>query len=166
MRSFLNVHGSEIKGVLSGFERVRFRGTLRWLANLQGMGSFLWESNVLLKDFVAWSKSLTEQVRVASHRLAEAAGRPLQYLASSLQRKEDLAREIAAADGVTDGLICVLTCVEPCLTYQVGPNAETKRLELRSLQGKCLDHDFSVQHPRWGLMGTQSIIETSGIIGH
>jgi hypothetical protein len=152
MRSFLKVHRSEIKGVLSGFDRVRFRGTLRWLANLDGMGTYLWSAKVLLKDFVAWSKSLTEQVRAATHRLAEAAGRPLQYLASSQQRKEDLAREIAAADGITDGLVCVLTCVEPCHTYQVGPNAATKRLELRSLEGKCLHHYFYVQHPQWGLM--------------
>jgi hypothetical protein len=152
MRSFLNVHRAEIKGVLSGFDRVRFRGTLRWLANLDGMGSYLWSAKVLLKDFVEWSKSLTDQVRAATVRLAEAAGRPLHYLASSQQRKEDLAREIATADGVTDGLICVLTCVEPCRTYQMGRNAEAKRLELRSLEGKCLHHYFYVQHPQWGLM--------------
>jgi hypothetical protein len=152
MRSFLHVHRTEIKGVLSGWDRVRFRGTLRWLANVQGLGAYLWSVNVLYKDFTRWAQALTERVRQATHRLAETAGRPLHYVASSQQRKEDLAREIAAADGIREGLICVLTCVEPCLTFRVGPNAQTKRLELRSLEGKCLHHYFYVQHPQLGLM--------------
>ena len=32
MISFLARHASKIKGVLHGFDRIRFRGTLRWLA--------------------------------------------------------------------------------------------------------------------------------------
>src|SRR2546421_4033756 len=135
MRSFLHVYGSEIKGVLSGWDRVRFRGTLRWLANLDGLGTYLWSTKVLLKDFRGWAQSLTERVREATEALAKAAGRPIHYVASSQQRKEDLARDIAAADGVREGLICVLTCVEPCRTFRVGPNAQTKRLELRGLDG-------------------------------
>jgi len=152
MRSFLHVYGSEIKGVLSGWDRVRFRGTLRWLANLDGLGTYLWSTKVLLKDFRGWAQSLTERVREATEALAKAAGRPIHYVASSQQRKEDLARDIAAADGVREGLICVLTCVEPCRTFRVGPNAQTKRLELRVLDGKCLHHYFYLQHPRFGLM--------------
>lgn len=152
MRSFLHVYGSEIKGVLSGWDRVRFRGTLRWLANVDGLGAYLWLAKVLLKDFRGWAQSLTERVREATEVLANTAGRPIRYLASSQQRKEDLACEIAAADGIREGLICVLTCVEPCLTFRVGPNAQTKRLELRPLEGKCLHHYFYVQHPQLGLM--------------
>ena len=37
MQSFLARHESQVKGVLSGFDRVRFRGTLRWLANVRGL---------------------------------------------------------------------------------------------------------------------------------
>lgn len=152
MRSFLGVHGSEIKGVLSGWDRIRFRGTLRWLASVDGLGTYLWSTQGLLKDFRGWALSLTKRVREATEALASAAGRPIRYLASSQQRKEDLARDIAAADGVREGLICVLSCVEPCLTFQVGPNAQTKRLELRALQGKCLHYYFYLQDRQFGLM--------------
>jgi len=51
MDSFVTRHASEVKGTLSGFDRVRFRGTLRWLANLNGMGTWLSHTSVLLKDF-------------------------------------------------------------------------------------------------------------------
>ena len=40
--------------------------------------------------------------------------RPVRYLASSALSKEDIARRISAEDRITNGLVCVLTCVEPC----------------------------------------------------
>ena len=63
--------------------------------------------------------------------MAEAHDRPLIYLASSAGSKEDLARQVAARDAVSAGLVCVLTCVEPCWTYQIFRNREAKKLELR-----------------------------------
>jgi hypothetical protein len=41
MQCALTRHAAEVKGVLSGFDRVRFRGTLRWLASVRGLGTFL-----------------------------------------------------------------------------------------------------------------------------
>jgi len=131
MNMFLTRHRAEVKGSLSGLDRVRFRGTLRWLANLQGMGTWLNRANVLLKDFKGYAMGLTERIRQATCDLAEKAGRPVVYLQSSSLRKEDFARDIAERDAVTEGLVCVLTAVEPCMTFTVGPNREAKRLELR-----------------------------------
>jgi len=51
MRSFLQRYRAEIKGVLSGFDRVRFRGTIRWLASLPGMTTFMKTTGLLLKHF-------------------------------------------------------------------------------------------------------------------
>jgi len=51
MNTFLQRHAPSVTGMLSGFDRVRFRGTLRLLANAGGMGAFLAYMGVLLKDF-------------------------------------------------------------------------------------------------------------------
>jgi hypothetical protein len=40
---------------LHGFDRLRFRGTRRFLANVAGMLSYLWQRRVLLKDFKAFA---------------------------------------------------------------------------------------------------------------
>ncbi len=152
MQSFLKHHAAEVKGTLSGLDRVLFRGTLRQIANVRGLFSYLSVASVLLKDFKVWAQGLTEQVRAATVRVAEAAGRPIRYLASSGVRKEERALEIAKTDGITEGLICVLTCVEPCLTFTVGPNRKLKRLELRPSQGKCLHQYFYFLHPQLGLL--------------
>lgn len=150
MQSFLARFGSEIKGVLSGLDRIRFRGTIRWLASERGAGTYLNTQRILLKDFKDWAMERTARIKQATEQLAERLGRPLVYLASSQARKETLAADIAQADGVTEGLVAVLQCVEPCHTVKVGPNAATKRLELRHEWAKCSHYYFYVRDPLYG----------------
>ena len=152
MRSFLQRHESEIKGALSGLDRIRFRGTLRWLANLRGMESFMSKTSMLYKEFTDWAKERTERIRNATLKLAVNADRPVQHLQSSWTSKEQTALEIAARDGVTEGLICVLSAVEPCQTFEVGPSREKKLLELRSKPGKCKHYYFYLLDRQMGLM--------------
>jgi hypothetical protein len=82
MKSFLTRHQSQVKGVLSGLDRVRFRGTVRWLASCRGLGSFMWSARVLLKDFKDWSKSLTDDLKRGAKQMADAAGRKVEHLKS------------------------------------------------------------------------------------
>ena len=152
MQSFLRIHASKIKGVLSGFDRVRFRGTLRLLANTKGLSCFLTFMGVLLKDFKEWAVELTDRIRCATAELAGARQRPVIYLASCHTNKELLALQIAQRDGITEGLICVLTCVESCQTFTIRKNAAQKKLELAPFEGRCLHQYFYLLHPEFGFM--------------
>jgi hypothetical protein len=152
MQSFLQRHASEIKGVLSGFDRIRFRGTIRWLASLHGMNSYLGTTKMLLKDFNGWAKSCTDRIRKASERLATAADREVIYLPSSQTSKEEVALETARTGGIQEGLIAVLSCVEPCRSFRVGPNRALRQLELRQQSMKCLHYYFYLLDRRLGLM--------------
>lgn len=152
MRQFIKHHEKDICGVLSGFDRIRFRGTIRWLGSISGIMSFLHGLNIRLTEFKAWAIGLTDQVVEASERLAEVQGRPMEFLQSSAVRKETRALEIAKADEITEGLICVFKCVEPCYTFKVGPNAHLKQLEMRQLWAKCSHYYFYAFHPDFGLM--------------
>ncbi len=155
MDLFLTRHASEVKGTLSGLDRVRFRGTIRWLANLKGMSVWLCHAGVLLKDFRKYAMGLTNRIKQATHELAKQAERPVHYLASSSVRKEDFARQIAERDHVAEGLVCVLSAVEPCHTFTVGPNRELKQLELRSHEGKCLHTYFYLIDPQLGWLNVR-----------
>src|SRR5262245_9205292 len=152
MKSFLQRHAAEVKGTLSWFDRMRFRGSLRWLASRRGLGSFLGRCRILLKDFKCWAQALTQEILAATDRLVGTTGRPLVYLPSSQERKEERARTLAAADGIHEGLIGVLKCVEPCYSFTVGPNRATKQLELRYGPSKCAHLYFYLQHRDLGLM--------------
>ena len=89
MKTFIQRFGQTILGVLHGFDRIRFRGTRRFLANVTGMMGYLWQRQVLLKDFKAFAGNITAQVRQAAEEAALSQGRPLEYLHNSDMAKED-----------------------------------------------------------------------------
>jgi hypothetical protein len=86
---------------------------------------------------------------------AKRLGRPIQYLPSSKTDKKSLAEQIAARDGIEEGLICVLSCVEPCQSFDVGPNPEKKQLELKHRLRKCLFLYHYWKHPVFGFMSAR-----------
>jgi hypothetical protein len=152
VEQFIQRHRSSVTGVLSGFDRIRFRGTLRLIANDRGLVALLSYLGILLKDFKDYAMSLSEQLKTASLGLAEAAGRPVRYLASSLICKEEVARRIAREDRIKAGLICVLTAVEPCWSFHVRRDPEAKKLVLESSWRKCLHLYHYFMHPQLGFM--------------
>src|SRR6266436_8647271 len=78
--SFLTKFGSYITAVLSGFDRIRFRGVLRLLFKPLEMDFYLSRCGVLIKDFKAFAEELTGRVKAAAYQAACAVGRPVQYL--------------------------------------------------------------------------------------
>src|SRR5262245_44989135 len=103
MHEFTATYADQIAGVLSGFDRLVFRGTLRRIAYPFGLQGYLWENQVLLKDFGAHAQQVSEMVKAASLEAITSAGRPVQYLNSSRADKDKVARQIAADHGVVDG---------------------------------------------------------------
>ncbi len=140
MKNFIERFGKSILGVVHGFDRIRFRGTRRFLANVNGMLAYLWQRHVLLKDFKAFAGNITAQVRQAAEEVATSQGRPVRYLHNSDMDKEAWARELAQRDRIHQGLIGVLKSVERCWSYEVGPNRAKQKLELRGKPSKCLHY--------------------------
>lgn len=152
MLSFVQRHRKQVTGVVSGFDRLRFRGTLRVLAHVGGMMDFLWHQRVPLKRFKDYVCETTKRLREATEASAQRAGQRVRYVASSTLSKEDLVREMAAREGRQEGLLAVLSCVEPCRSYELHRNRETKHLDLRNSPLKCLHYYFYFQHPQLGFM--------------
>jgi hypothetical protein len=122
------------------------------LAHRVGLGRFMSYGGTLLKQFGQWAQDLSGQVRESSLKVAESLGRPVVHLPSSSICKESVAREIADRDKIRQGLIAVLTCVEPCGSYDIRSNKQSGRLELIHAPRKCqhLYHYFI--HPVFGFM--------------
>jgi len=152
MQAFLDRHRERIVGVLSGFDRVLFRGTLRSLEYQKGFEAFLATHRVLYKEFGTFAERLSDEVKAHAKAFAKHHGRPLIYLASPAISKEDFARRMMQRDGIQQGLICVLTCVEPCRAFQVSRNRETRHLEFGLATRKCLSIYFYFADREFGLM--------------
>lgn len=152
---FIQKYQRNVTGDLSGWDRLLFRGTLRALAVTCGMMNYLSHLGVLLKDFGAFVELKSELLKSSCMDAAHKLGRPIQYLPSSQTSKEDLADSIAKADKITEGMICLLTCVEPCMSYSVRRDPARKKLVLEPALRKCLhiyhyfmDRDFGRMHAR------------------
>lgn len=116
------------------------------------MESYLSACHILLKDFGRLVESTTQAVKAQAKALAEKAARPFVFVPSSQISKEELARKIAARDHVSQGLICILNAVEPCQSFSVCGNRQTKKIELRLEWRKCSHFYFYYDHPRFGFM--------------
>lgn len=148
--SFIQAHQADVIGCLDGFDRLRLQGTLRSLYHPSVMQYYLQQAKVLWKDFKTFATGLTDRVRHAAAALAAQEQRPMIYLPSSRTSKETVALDIAGRDRVKAGLVCVLSCVEPCRTWFACGNRTTKKLELKLHWGKCLHLYFYFQHQTLG----------------
>lgn len=152
MNEFITRHQDQISGSLTGFDRLVFRGSLRSLAYAQGMDKCRTLNGVLLKDFGKYAEQASARLEQASLAEAKRLQRPIEYLRSTHINKEDLARQIAERDGIRQGLVCVLRCIEPCASFEVYRNRDQKQLELKCRTRKCM-HLYHYQlHPLWGWM--------------
>jgi len=151
MKTFIQRFGKKILGVVHGFDRIRFRGTRRFLGNVTGMFRYLWQRQVLLKDFKTFAGNITAQVRQAAEEVAVKGGRPVLYLPNGDMDKDAWARQVAQRDGIRQGLIGVLKSVERCWSYEVKANRATKKLELRGGPSKCLHYYHYFQDADVGL---------------
>ena len=147
MSAFEATHRKAVVGTLAMFDRLIFRGHLNRFFAPGGIKAFLWGQGVPLTEFAGWAKQATTVLCQHAEAMAAQAGRPCLYLerqmtAATGQSKEDLARQIAARDGVTEGLVCVLRTLEPCTSFRLRRNHDTHQLEVVPGKRACLQLYF------------------------
>ena len=155
VNKFIANHQEQISGVLSGFDRLVFRGTLRSIAHAGGMNQYLSRNQILLKNFGSHVEQVSQRLKTASLAEAASSGRPIRYLASAKASKENIARRIAVEDDIRQGLVCVLTSVEPCRTFEIYRDRDTKHLRLQARMRKCLFLYHYLVHPVFGFLNAR-----------
>ena len=157
MGAFEELHRDRISGTLAMYDRVIFKGYLRCLYKQDGARCFLWSQGVQLKDFTAYAKATTARIADNARRLVTEAGRPVISFdhvktRNRTQMKDDLARSIAERDGVTSGIVCLISAVEPCMSYQVRKSFTTRTIQLYRRERKCLHHYLYLIDDEFGFM--------------
>jgi hypothetical protein len=89
------------------------------------MAQFLNQEGIKFRNLKTFLTDHAAVLKAHAQAMAEESGRPYIYLAAAGTRKEQRAQEIAQADGIEAGLVCVFAQVEPCKTFsfrfQQGP---------------------------------------------
>ncbi|UJS19369.1 MAG: hypothetical protein L3J18_04015 [Candidatus Brocadia sp.] len=68
---------------------------------------------------------MSGEIKDKARELSDKEGRPLIPLDSSRISKEDIARKVQKEEGIKEGLICVITMVERCVSFDTRGNRET-----------------------------------------
>ena len=155
MEEFIAKHADQIAGKLSGFDRLVFRGCLRKIAYPFGMQGYLWAQQVPMTEFGAHVEEVSARVKDAALRCVRQAGREVRYLTSAKANKEEIAREIAVRAKIGEGPVCAVTCVEPCLGFDVYRNQKSKTLDLVQRPRKCLFVYQYWQHRQLGWLNAR-----------
>ncbi len=155
MERFIERYRDRIVGTISGFDRMLFRGQILSICHIGGMERFLSSQKILNKEFRRFAEMFTKRIKWHAEQVAEENGRPYHYLPSPSISKEGYVRELMANNPVDEGLICVLSCVEPCHSFGLRSDRESKHLLLNWELRKCqhyyfyyLDRDFGLMHVR------------------
>jgi hypothetical protein len=151
MNDFIAKYKDQLTGTLSGFDRLVFRGSL-WKDPLSGMKGYLRAHQLGAKDFGAHAGEISKAVKEASLAPLHKAGRPVRYLNSGKENKQQMAIEIAAQDGIREGTVCALTAVELCTSYAIRVDPDTHKPVLQMCPRKSLYIYHYLIHPIFGFM--------------
>lgn len=144
------VHRDQLQGTLTCVDRLIIHGHLSrlWFPNhmaylLNGLGVHI------ARDFGRFVKQASSKVIARAEALAKKADRPFIYQDRVVHGKDDLARQIAARDGVKEGLICVFSTVEPAMCFGLVGGAIRPRLrKCLHLYFYVIDRELGVIHIR------------------
>jgi hypothetical protein len=131
MQQFIEKFGRHILGVVSGLDRLVFRGNLRrlnygykgWFNErpvfvARGMEIYCSLNDILFKDYADHVRRVTEQLKAQSLKPFHEQGIPVVFERDPKVDKEKLAREMAAKKGIEKGLMCAISALEPSPTFE------------------------------------------------
>src|SRR5260370_3629981 len=117
MQQFIAKFEKNIQGVMSGFDRVLFRGSLRRLMHPLGMKWYLSQNNILCKQYEDHVKDISKKVKKAALAPLQQQNLLVRHV-YGCDDKESIARASAAERGITEGDVCALTAMEMAPTFQ------------------------------------------------
>ena len=150
MCKIINQYADKIKGQFAFFDRMIINGYFRPLLSEQTRIGCLYSMGIPLRDFTGYFKGITDRMTKRIEAGAGELGRPVVYLPSAGDRKEDIAKGFLISDPVDSGLICVLKTLEACRTARVV--GEEGRHFLKSSTTKCLHYYLYYLDREFGFM--------------
>lgn len=153
MNTFIQKFSHVIKGFITGFDRIVFKGSILPLMHERGAMDFCSARGILNKDYKDWVQEQTKTIIDDAAQYAEAqCGRPIKPFESSKIRKEEEAHGRQREDGIESGLIGVWSAVEMCGSYKARYCAASGFPQLKREWTKCKHLYFYFDHEEFGFM--------------
>ncbi|WYD82115.1 MAG: hypothetical protein V8K32_06925 [Candidatus Electrothrix gigas] len=153
MKAFIDRFSSSVKGVLSGFDRIVFKGWILPLMSASQVTSFLRSKGVLNKDYKDWMIAQTKDiVNTADQYAHDNCGQPITPISTWRIRKEELAHERQQQKQVESGLIGVWSCRENASSYRAVYCSQAGFPQIRNYPTQCKHLYFYFDDSEFGFM--------------
>ena len=156
MDTLLHRLKEKINGVIEGFDRIVFKGTLKPLCYAVGMQSFLSWRGVLNKDYKNWVQDgSTAIIRDIEEYTKATTGTGINYLPTYRIRKEAEAHKQQEKYHIESGLVGTWSCLESCGSFKALYNAKAGYPQIVANQTRCKHLYMYFDHPIFGFMSVR-----------
>ena len=156
MDSLSSKFSTVVNSVITGFDRIVFKGIVRPIMYAGGMESYLVARKVKNRDFKPYAMEQSQKIVESAEAVAQKqSGKGIIYIPSLNERKEELAHKRQEETGVKEGLIGVWSCVESCRTFRSTFDPKKTYPSLRSDRSKCKHLYFYYDDPVYGFMSVR-----------
>jgi hypothetical protein len=153
MKAFIDRFSASVKGVLTGFDRIVFKGFILPLMSASEVMGFLSSRGILNKEYKNWMVARTKDVIDTADQYArENSDQPISHIPTWRIRKEELAHERQQKEQIETGLIGVWSCLERGSSYRAVYCKEAGFPQLRNYQTQCKHLYFYFDDSEFGFM--------------
>jgi len=153
MQKFITRFTDLIKGTITGFDRIVFKGIILPLMSSSGVMSFCRSRKILHKDYKQWMMNQTSTIiQNAEQYSQQKFGKGVEYLSSWNIRKERHAHKRQKSEGIEKGLIGIWSCLELGSSYRAVYSEKSGYPQLRNYQTRCKHLYFYFDDADFGFM--------------
>ncbi len=153
MKNLIDRFSGLVNGMITGFDRIVFKGFILPLMSASEVMRFCGARNILNKNYKDWMMTQTKRIVDAANNYSkDHCGHPVTYLPSWRIRKEELAHEQQRKEQISSGLIGVWSCLERGSSYKAVYCVKKGFPQLRNYQTRCNHLYFYFDDLEYGFM--------------
>lgn len=153
MKNFIKRFSGLVKDVMTGFDRIVFKGFILPLMSASEVMNFCRNRNILNKNYKDWMLSQTRSIITTAEQYAiNNCGRSVTHIPTWRIRKEELAHDTQRKEQITSGLIGVWSCLEQGSSYRAVYCSEKGFPQLKNYQTQCKHLYFYFDDIEYGFM--------------
>lgn len=153
MKKLVQRFSGLVKGAITGFDRIVFKGFILPLMSAEQVMRFCNTQGVLNKDYKTWMMAQTKKIiEYAEQYAKDNCGQGITHLPTWRTRKESLAHERQQQEQIRSGLIGVWSCLEAGSSYRARYCSATGYPQLQNYQTRCKHLYFYFDDTELGFM--------------
>jgi hypothetical protein len=153
MKKLIERFSDLVKGTITGFDRIVFKGFILPLMSARGAMEFCGIKGILNKNYKKWMMEQSACLNETANKYGkEYCGRGIIPIPTWRIRKEELAHQRQESEQIESGLIGIWSCLESASSYRAHYCEKSGYPQLRNYQTRCKHLYFYFDHHEYGFM--------------